>query len=1244
MAESTVLDDQITNAKQGLIPDIGPLDNSHVTGGDAMETPRSMDINAEMEVNANGEINANPEANANVTVDSNANTPQRTDDSDRDLIEQDSLESLDPGQEPEQVSDQELAQDLPQDPGQDGSAPVEVRPVVSEEPPVGAAEGEEHQDTVEQEQASPGFVGKQEGGESGNAEGGDMKQEDNVDAEAEEEPAPDAIQEETMDELEGETEGGEHDTREEGESGTDIEGHLEGLLSPAFSESKTFDIITTDREFETESEVTDDSGSKGTADATHDDLNTTATSDDRPTRQRKEPVIDASKLREREERSVSNRRAHLQKKADSLKDRNEQRRAAVEERRRQQEMVEQQKKEAILRRSRDREDTAHGSREKRRSWSAFGSRESPSPTPSASTPRGRSSDRLTRKSPTSNLTGSKQLSSSVSNIYHRSVKLVRLGPNEDDWFQMHVPETRKKKPGSPGATTPEPGFADARSPVGALRSPVHHRSTPNLASSYKRSRPKAFQPRDIKSTHSTPTHGPRASAMAVTERLSRPKGGMKSPSTSTTNLSTPTSSAKRAPSPRTVGRPPSPRQRTPLSARSSNASNASGESLASGGSTTPRRPSSPRNLPRDKSSDSHSSGKTQSNKSTSSNPPPIKKALTPSAGVTKPTPSKASQSPRPKPSTPAKKESPTSATPDKPRTPAAEKPKVAAADKAKAPPATKAPSTPTSGPSEKSKPKETKQNGSENGDGKPDLTDAERAKQALAERRRQAREKAEREAELERQRQEQLKREEEERKKKAEEERIRQEEEAMRLAEENRIAEEERLRREAEEEEKRMEGGEVEERGGGETGGCDPTAGGWLGHHGILYGMKAEEERKKQEEIAKRQEELAKQEAELAAKHKKEEEERDARRRRVDEIMKRARRGAQNKDENSQPGSPDSEKSSDGAADHKTNGISSSSMLLNDKYRHLLSGNRGIGSNPVSGDDDSAEEGDQGQGEASDAAAAATVSEAQNGVEESGPPAAELEVGGGGDTNTASLTNSEDANQGDGNIMGGGDADREAAKEEEEKEEEEKEKMKEDENEKEVEEDGTSVDALASHEGEESSTDVQESSADVQESSADVQESSSDVQESSADVQDGTAVDMVTSDADGEQIAEEPGSKEKAVEEKPVDNGPLEAPSIPEILDADEKTDLLENANNGQMDQDSNLVIDPKGTMGAPLLIEAPAAKTEIEITNGEGGQHEEDGPELEASLKVGVKLAQSPEDSGIEGNGQSGAVLTSEI
>ncbi|XP_072178189.1 uncharacterized protein [Diadema setosum] len=596
--------------------------------------------------------------------------------------------------------------------------------------------------------------------------------------------------------------------------------------------------------------VTDDSGSKGTADATHDDLNTTATSDDRPTRQRKEPVIDASKLREREERSVSNRRAHLQKKADSLKDRNEQRRAAVEERRRQQEMVEQQKKEAILRRSRDREDTAHTSREKRRSWSAFGSRESPSPTPSASTPRGRSSDRLTRKSPTSNLTGSKQLSSSVSNIYHRSVKLVRLGPNEDDWFQMHVPETRKKKPGSPGATTPEPGFADARSPVGALRSPVHHRSTPNLAS---------FQPRDIKSTHSTPTHGPRGSAMAVTERLSRPKGGMKSPSTSTTNLSTPTSSAKRAPSPRTVGRPPSPRQRTPLSARSSNASNASGESLASGGSTTPRRPSSPRNLPRDKSSDSHSSGKTQSNKSTSSNPPPIKKALTPSAGVTKPTPSKAGQSPRPKPSTPAKKESPTSATPDKPKTPAAEKPKAAAAEKAKAPPATKAPSTPTSGPSEKSKPKETKQNGSENGDGKPDLTDAERAKQALAERRRQAREKAEREAELERQRQEQLKREEEERKKKAEEERIRQEEEAMRLAEEHRIAEEERLRREAEEEEKRMEEEklrkEEEER------------------------QKAEEERKKQEEIAKRQEELAKQEAELAAKHKKEEEERDARRR-----------------------------------------------------------------------------------------------------------------------------------------------------------------------------------------------------------------------------------------------------------------------------------------------------------------------------------------------------------------------------
>nr|XP_054753466.1 MAP7 domain-containing protein 1-like [Lytechinus pictus] len=719
--------------------------------------------------------------------------------------------------------------------------------------------------------------------------------------------------------------------------------------------------------------------------------------------------------------------------------------------------------------------------------------------------------------------------------------------------------------------------------------------------SYKRPRPKAFSPRDTKSSHSTPTHGPRPSPAAVTERLSRPKPGMKSPSSSTTNLSTPSpsSTSKRAPSPRTVGRPQSPRQRTPLSARSSNASNASNDSQTSAGSNTPKRAPSPRTTTRDKSSDSHSSGKTPSNKSTSSNPPPIKKALTPSAGVVKPTPTKPGQTTRPKSSTPAKKDSPTTPGPvdkpkatltDKPKAPPADKPKATPAEKPKpAPAAAKASPAPAAPAAEKPKASEAKQNGSDNGD-KTELTAEERAKQALAERRRQAREKAEREAELEKQRQEQLRIEEEERKKKAEEERLKAEQEALRLAEELRLADLERQRQEEEDrmremaEEKQRQ--EEEER------------------------MREEEEKKKQEEMAKKEEERKKQEEELAAKHKKEEEERDARRKRVDEIMKRARRGAQNKDDSSQPGSPDSEKSTDSQG--KTNGINSSSILLNDKYRNLLSGNRNIGSNPVSGDEDSSEDLiDQVEGgrKGSDAAA---ISDAPGSAEETvGATDVDL-IGGGGDglINPISQDNIHDANTGgEEATIGGGDAIQE--------------------------EEGSSVDGdvLLTEEAQKPSEPEMEVKSSVVE-----QEEPAPV----ADAESGVVIAM--DDASNEQIVEESSADVPA--EAAIDNGSQEEASISENSHASPETDSIEHAKNGQMDQESSLVIDPKDGVDSSLLIEHPAGKTEIEITNGEGGlmDHGNGDSGVEDGVKVGFKFGHSPEDSGIEGNNQSGAVLTSEI
>ncbi|XP_030380411.1 inner centromere protein isoform X1 [Scaptodrosophila lebanonensis] len=147
------------------------------------------------------------------------------------------------------------------------------------------------------------------------------------------------------------------------------------------------------------------------------------------------------------------------------------------------------------------------------------------------------------------------------------------------------------------------------------------------------------------------------------------------------------------------------------------------------------------------------------------------------------------------------------------------------------------------------------------------ITTEEEAKAALAERRRLAREEAERQAELERQRIEaerlaEIKRQEEEA------ERQRQfEEEATRLAEEQRRGEEERLRKAIEEAKARE---EEEQR------------------------KRADEERQRierEEAEKKAKEDAEKQRVEVAERLKREEKEREERRKRVEAIMSRTRKG-----------------------------------------------------------------------------------------------------------------------------------------------------------------------------------------------------------------------------------------------------------------------------------------------------------------------------------------------------------------
>ncbi|XP_063954949.1 uncharacterized protein LOC129259719 [Lytechinus pictus] len=262
MAENTELIEDQINAKQGVNISDGPqtsegvLDNSRVTGeGDSYNATEGT---AMMEVNANAEINANPELNANLTVDSNANAPSRTD-SDKDAIEQDSLENIEPLPEP-----QEPVQD-------EGSGQGEVKEQPNEPQEDIQAEGHPESGQLD--------VGQSEGGQQHEMQ----IEEAGIRAEDPEIDAPGEVQEEVLEdvsssaeELEfpheavevdapvGETEDDDAEGYQDEETydeGDLVEGvteePLEEPFSPAFSESKTFDIIDTDRDFESEGNPVD---------------------------------------------------------------------------------------------------------------------------------------------------------------------------------------------------------------------------------------------------------------------------------------------------------------------------------------------------------------------------------------------------------------------------------------------------------------------------------------------------------------------------------------------------------------------------------------------------------------------------------------------------------------------------------------------------------------------------------------------------------------------------------------------------------------------------------------------------------------------------------------------------------------------------------------------------------------------------------------------------------------------------
>ncbi|XP_033102611.1 proteoglycan 4-like isoform X3 [Anneissia japonica] len=661
------------------------------------------------------------------------------------------------------------------------------------------------------------------------------------------------------------------------------------------------------------------------------------------------PVIDASKLKDKSDRQKKyrNKQLELQKKSiDQQKQTKEQKRQAVEERRKKQDEEKKVYRESIVRRSIERSQSA-GSREKRRSWDPA------KQIPASEPPRGRSMERLNdtpNEMVPAGIGVNKRLSSSVSTLWN-PVQLVRLGPNQDDWFEVHTPRPKALR-------SPSPGIDD---PNSSTYTPRHHSSSPNLAffesAEYLENE---FCEED--QTGSNPQkHRYAASTASSRSRIS----------TTSQNKSSPSTPIRRTPTPGSRGRSTERKTTAPVQPASTSETPAKTQRPAS-----PKgfRAPSPKPSPGTPTSSSNSSmhvrqpslrlknkttvdAKSPTDKtsktpvSKSSQPPPIKKALTPAKSSptrTPRTPSTnnktvaASKTPAAS-RTPAASKTPTttttrtsagSRTPTSTKTPTSKPPaanktptaKPAAAKSPtvpKATPITKATPTPKETPKAPSPTKEEapkpdvpqvtepekKSSDSETSSPPPELSAEERAKQALAEKRRQMREKAEREAELQRLQKEQEEKEEEERLRREEEERIREEEEEQRLAEEYRKAEEERLQKAIEEQQRK----EEEER------------------------LRAEEEEKKREEEERiKAEEKKKREEELNEKLKKEEEARDARKKRVDEIMKRARRSTPAVKNDDERDNRDEDKDIDTKAE-KENGIEGSIYNNdNDKYRNCF--------------------------------------------------------------------------------------------------------------------------------------------------------------------------------------------------------------------------------------------------------------------------------------------------------------------
>ncbi|XP_072019440.1 uncharacterized protein [Amphiura filiformis] len=201
-------------------------------------------------------------------------------------------------------------------------------------------------------------------------------------------------------------------------------------------------------------------------------------------------------------------------------------------------------------------------------------------------------DRPGRPASASSLGVNKRLSSSMSTVY-RPVHLVRLGPNQDDWFEVHLPVKEHTE-------------VDRRS------------SSP--ANAAKRRMRALYTPRDIKSAQSTPTHTPRPQRTSPNTRTS--------PAKTTDDIK---KTEKKENTTRS-NRPPSPRQR-PVSPAAPKGRTGRGDTADGPARKTPARSPSPRTYGSRQSDDKKP--RTPGNKS-QSQPPPIKKALTPTAAANSP--------------------------------------------------------------------------------------------------------------------------------------------------------------------------------------------------------------------------------------------------------------------------------------------------------------------------------------------------------------------------------------------------------------------------------------------------------------------------------------------------------------------------------------------------------------------------------------------------------------------------------